>query len=344
MKKILFTGGGSAGHAVPNAALIEEIKNRYELFYIGTDKIEKNIISPLKIPYYSIECPKLERGKVFKNFLIPQKLSAATKKCGEILEKIKPDLVFSKGGYVSVPVISAAKKLKITAVTHESDYTLGLANKLNAHKCKKVFTSFPETAEAIKNGKYTGSPIRSELFYADRQKALSKYGFNGRRPVLLAFGGGGGSDTINKALRDNISTLAKKYCVLHICGKGNIMQNNIAGYVQREYENDMASAYAAADMVISRSGANTVFECMALKKKALFIPLENNATRGDQIVNAEYFERKKLCAVLREKDLADFYKAVENAFSDRKISENLKIHNGVNGTANIIKEIEVLLA
>jgi len=343
MKKILFTGGGSAGHSVPNVAIIEEIKNRYEIFYIGTDKIEKELVSPLKIPYYQIECPKLERDKLFKNFLIPHKLKAATAKCKEILIKIKPDLVFSKGGYVSLPVINAAKKLKIPSLTHESDYSLGLANKLNAGKCKKVLTSFPETAESIKNGKYTGSPIRKELLMADRQKALIKYGLNGNKPILLVFGGGSGSKIINSALRENISDLAKKYRILHICGKGNIMQNNIAGYIQREFEKDMGAAYACADMVISRSGANTVFECMALKKKALFIPLENGATRGDQVVNAEYFERKKLCAVLRERDIGNFYKAVEDTFADKKISENLRINNGVNGTANIIKEIESLL-
>lgn len=340
MKKIIFTGGGSAGHSVPNAAIIEKLKNRYELFYIGTNNIEKEIISPLHIPYYEITCPKIERDKPLKNLSVPRRLSEAVRQSKNILEKVKPDLVFSKGGYVSVPVIIAAKKLKIPALTHESDISLGLANKINAGKCLKVLTSFPETAERIKNGKYTGSPIREELFYVDRQKSLAKFGFNGDKPVLLVFGGGSGSSAINSALRENISTLAKKYRILHICGKENVMQNNIAGYIQREYEKDMGAAYACADMIIARSGANTVFECMALKKKALFIPLENRATRGDQVANAEYFAAKKLCAVLREKNLNKFYKAVEDTFSDRSISENLKIHGSADGTKNIVTEIE----
>jgi len=343
MKKILFTGGGSAGHAVPNVALIERLKDRYELFYIGTDKIEKELIAPFKIPYYSIDCPKLERDRLIKNLTIPTRLKKATKDSEDILIKIKPDLIFSKGGYVSVPVVAAAKKLKIPALTHESDFTLGLANKLNAAKCKKTLTAFPETAKSVKNGKYVGTPVREELFAADRRKAVLKYAFNANKPTLLVFGGGSGSAAINSALRANILPLAKKYNVLHICGKGNIMQNNIAGYVQREYEQDMGCAYACADMVIARAGANTVFECIALKKKALFIPLENAASRGDQLTNAEYFSKKKLCAVLREKNLCDFYKAVEDTFKNREISENLKLTPFVNGAENIIKEIEEII-
>jgi len=340
MKKILFTGGGSAGHSVPNAALIEKLKDKYELFYIGTNKIEKEIIAPSNIPYYEIECPKIERDKPLKNLSVPRRLNKATAQCRDILEKIKPDLVFSKGGYVSVPVIMAAKKLRIPSLTHESDLSLGLANRINAKKCLKVLTSFPETAEKIKNGKYTGSPIREELFLSDRKQALARFGFNGDKPVLLVFGGGSGSAAINSALRENLSTLARKYRILHICGKGNVMQNNIAGYIQREYERDMGAAYACADLVVARAGANTVFECIALKKKTLFIPLENKASRGDQVANAEYFAERKLCAVLRERELSSFYKALEETCSDKKITENLKINNAADGTKNIIREIE----
>lgn len=343
MKKILFTGGGSAGHAVPNVALIERLKNRYELFYIGTDKIEKELIAPFKIPYFSIDCPKLERDRFIKNLSIPSRLKKAERECEDIIGKIKPDLIFSKGGYVSVPVVSAGKKLKVPCLAHESDLSAGLATRLNAAKCKKTLTAFPETAEKIKNGKYVGTPIREELFLSDRRKALAKYAFNASKPTLLVFGGGSGSAAINAALRANILPLAKKYNVLHICGKGNIMQNNIAGYVQREYEADMGSAYACADLVVARAGANTLFECIALKKKALFIPLENAATRGDQLANAEYFLNKRLCAVLREKDLNNFYKAVEDAFTNREIAENLKLTPFVNGAENIIKEIEEII-
>lgn len=339
MKKILFTGGGSAGHAVPNVALINELKDCFEIFYIGTDKIEKEIIKPLKIPYYTIDCPKFVRGFFLQNLKIPFSLRKATKNCVEILSKIKPDLVFSKGGYVSVPVISAAKKLKIPSLTHESDFSAGLANRLNARKCEKILTSFPETADKFSNGKYTGSPIRKELFFSDKAKAREKYGFNKNKPVLLFLGGGSGSKVINEVLREILPTLSRKYYILHICGKGNVIQNNIVGYIQREYETDMASAYGCADMVVSRSGANTVFEVMALKKKALFIPLENSSSRGDQVQNAKYFEDRKLCAVLHEKDIKNLFQAIDNAFENRRIDDNLRINNASDGTANAIKEI-----
>lgn len=339
MKKILFTGGGSAGHATPNVALIEDLKNSYEIYYIGTEGVEKNLITPLKIPYFSVDCPKFIRGFSFKNLKIPARLLSAEEKCKDILEKIKPDVVFSKGGYVSVPVVAAAHAQKIPCLTHESDLSLGLANKLNARRCIHVLTSFPETADEIKNGKYTGSPIRKELFKTDRTAAREKYGFHREKPVLLFFGGGSGSRTINEALRKNIDMLSRRYDILHICGKNNVMQNNIAGYIQREYENDMASAYACADMVVARAGSNTVFETLALKKKALFIPLENAASRGDQRENAEYFERKKLCSVLRERDLDRLFTAIERAFDNRAISDNLAVTNIADGNKNIIKEI-----
>ncbi len=343
MKRILFTGGGSAGHAVPNLAIIEELRDSYEIFYVGTDKIEKSILAPLEIPYYTLECPKLIRGFSFSNFTIPLRLYKSVKSAKDILEKVKPDMVFSKGGYVSLPVVTAAKKLKIPSLTHESDLSAGLANKLLSNKCDKILTSFPSTADKFRNGKYTGSPIRASLFKADKKSARQKYGFTKDKPVLLFLGGGSGSKAINSALRDILPTLARKYYILHVCGKGNVIQNNIAGYIQREYESDMASAYAAADMVVARSGANTLFETLALKKKALFIPLENKKTRGDQLLNAEYFERRKLCRVLREKQLDKLFSAIEECYADKKLSENLKIYVAVNGNRNVIKEITEIL-
>lgn len=340
MRKILFTGGGSAGHVMPNIALIDELKNNSEIFYIGTDGIEKTLTEKLKIPFYTIQCPKFRRNLSPRNLAIPFALSKSESECAEIISKIKPDLVFSKGGYVSVPVVAAAAKLKIPVLSHESDLSPGLANKINAKKSLYTLCSFPETADSFKNGKYAGSPLRKELFNRDKNSAMKKYSFSGKKPVLLFLGGGSGSRTVNEALRSVLSPLSKKYDILHICGKGNIIQNNFVGYIQREFEEDMPSAYACADMVVARSGSNTLFEVLALKKKALFIPLENRASRGEQLKNAEYFNRKKLCAVIRERDLDNLYPTIEETFADKSYLSNLAIANIKNGTDDVIREIK----
>ena len=199
MKKILFTGGGSAGHVLPNVALIEEILSTGEadVCYMGTDGIEKQILSEWKIPYYQIECPKLIRGGGFQSILqnvkIPAAFSRAKKQALQGLETIRPDVVFSKGGYVSLPVVFAARKLKIPCLAHESDLSVGLANKLAAGKCKYVFTSFPETAKTVRNGKYSGAPLRKTVFSSTRLQARKKLSIPSDATVLLVFGGGSGS-------------------------------------------------------------------------------------------------------------------------------------------------------
>lgn len=338
MKRILFTGGGSAGHVVPNVALIERLLGEAEIFYLGTEGIEKKLIAPLKIPFYSYECPKFSRSFTWKNTQIPLKLLRAKKEAKRILTDVQPNVVFSKGGYVSLPVVLAAREMKIPCLTHESDLTPGLTTRLIAKKCKNVLCSFPETADFFANGKYVGSPMREKLFSADEKKAKEKYGFFGEKEVLLVFGGGSGSEKLNAALRENLSLLSKQFQILHLCGKGNVIQNNVAGYVQREYESDMASAYAAADFVLSRSGSNSLFEILALKKRALFVPL-SSASRGDQIQNAEYFQKKKLCHVLKESELSSLYSALLSLKNDRELLGNLTFANVFDGTENCVKEI-----
>ena len=301
MKKIVLTGGGSAGHAVPNLALLPLLQGRYDVRYLGTDGVEKRIFAPTGIPFYTISAVKLVRGSVTKNLLLPVRLLQSVRQARRVLQEIAPDLVFSKGGYVALPAVLAAKKLGIPVLTHESDLTPGLANRLIARRCRAVLTAFPETAQRLKNAKFTGSPVRQELFEADRNAALKKYGFSGERPVLLCFGGGSGSAAINAALDKALPDLLKKWDVLHIRGKGVFDKKQ--GYVPLEYEQDMASAYACADFVLSRAGANTLFELLALKKPALLIPLENRRSRGDQAQNAAYFLQRGLCCVLPEKQL-----------------------------------------
>ncbi len=342
MKKILFTGGGSAGHVVPNIALIEALKGEADICYMGTDGTEKSLIVPLKIPYWEISCPKFIRSFSFKNLKIPAQFLRAEKKAVEGLKTFRPDVVFSKGGYVALPVVFAAKKLKIPCLTHESDLSSGLANKLMARKCKYVLTSFPETAEHFRNGKYCGSPLREELFRGDRAEARKKYGLSPNKKTVLVFGGGSGSRAINDAVRKYAAQLCRTYHILHFCGRGNVVESTIPGYIQKEFEPDMGSAYAAADLVVSRAGSNTVFEILALKKPAVLIPLEG-PTRGDQAQNASYFQKRRLCRVLKQSETDFLPEAIADAFADEELLSALAVSDYSGGNANILHEIRRFL-
>ncbi len=348
MKKILFTGGGSAGHVIPNVALIEELlqKGEADVAYMGTDGIEKSIIAPYKIPYMQIVCPKLIRGKSFsaikRNLGIPAAFLRAVKEAKEGLLTFQPDLVFSKGGYVGLPVIFAAKKLGIPCLAHESDFSAGLANRLAAKKCRYVFTSFPETADKISGGKYTGAPLRKSLLSVPRKQAREKMGVSSREKVLLIFGGGSGSAAINSAVRTHLKKLTKEYTILHVCGKGNVVQSSVKNYRQMEFVADMGTLYACADGVIARAGAGTIFELLALKKPSLLIPLIGQ-TRGDQQENAAYFERKGLCHVLSQERLEELPSAVEALFADERLKNALAETSFLCGNDNILREIRKIL-
>lgn len=299
MKKILFCGGGSAGHVVPNIALIEELHG-YECVYIGTDGIERDICAENGVEFHLCPAPKLVRGKILCNLSIPFRLFKAVKEAGAIMDEIKPDLVFSKGGYACVPAVLAAHKRHIDIITHESDLNPGLATRFISKKCRKVLTSFPSAAAMFPNGVYTGSPIRRNLFSCSKAKALETFGLD-FRPTVIVLGGGSGSRAINEAVRKAVPALCKQYNVLHVCGKGNLADSNIYGYKQIEFTGEMGAVYACADAAVSRCGSNTAFELTALKIPALYIPLENSASRGDQIKNAEYFAGIGVAEVLREK-------------------------------------------
>lgn len=340
MKKLVLTGGGSAGHVVPNLALVPRLRETFELFYIGTNGIERKLLTGKGIPFYTIDAPKLVRGSLLQNLSLPFRLVKSVRQAKKHLRSISPDAVFSKGGYVSLPVVLAARSLKIPVVSHESDFSAGLANRIIAKRCKTVLTSFPETAKSMKNGVYTGSPVREELFLGDRTQALKKYGFAGDKPVLLAFGGGSGSRTINDALTAALPSLLPRFDILHI--RGNAAEKSrFDGYVPLEFEQDMASAYACADFVVARAGSNTVFELLALKKPSLLIPLENKRSRGDQVENALYFQRRGVCRVLRESELSarTLKSALFALASDKNLLQNLQSANFHAGNAEIVKAI-----
>lgn len=348
MKKILFTGGGSAGHVLPNIALIEELLSTgdTDVCYMGTDGIEKNLVSEWKLPYYQIKCPKLVRGGGFsalkQNAKIPTAFMEAMRQATDGLKTFQPDLVFSKGGYVALPVVYAAHKLGIPCLTHESDLSMGLANKLMACKCKQVFTSFPETAKKIRRGKYSGAPIRRSVLSSTKAEARRKFNIDFHENVLLVFGGGSGSQIINQAIRQNLKTLTQQYYVLHVCGKGNMVQSNIENYRQFEFIADMGAAYACSDVIISRAGAGTIFEILALKKPSLLIPLEGQ-TRGDQLQNAAYFQRKGLCHVLRQNQLHALLDEINAVFADKTLKERLAESQFISGNECILREIRALL-
>ena len=341
MKHILFCGGGSAGHVVPNLAVMNELKYSHRISYMGTGGIEKTLVSDAGYSFFQVDCPKLVRSFTFENFKIPFRLKRAKREALEILKKEKPDLVFSKGGFASYPAVWAAKKLGIPALTHESDLTAGLCTKLIAKKCARVLCSFPETAQRFERGVCTGSPIRREILNGERTRARRKYGFTEDKPVLLVLGGGSGSRALNEAVRENLPRLMARFYILHLCGRGNLVPEE-AGYVQREYERDMGSAYACADVVLSRAGSNTVFELMALKKPAVLVPLQHGS-RGDQYENALYFSRKGLCKLLPENELFSLPAAIFETGRNETLKNNLAACNITSGTPAVIEEIKAVL-
>lgn len=327
MKRIVLTGGGTAGHVTPNIALLPRLKELgYDVHYIGSyNGIEKTLMEGCQIPYYGISSGKLRRYFDPKNFSDPFKVLKGFSEASKLLKKLKPDVVFSKGGFVSVPVVIAAKQLRIPVIIHESDMTPGLANKLSIPAASKVCCNFPETISHLPKGRavLSGSPIRQELLTGDRTKALQFTGLSGTKPVLLIIGGSLGSVVVNEAVRSILPKLLKKFEIIHLCGKGKLDQTLTAlnGYVQYEYISDeLKDLFALSDIVISRAGANSICEFLALRKPALLIPLSAAASRGDQILNAHSFEKQGYASVLEEEQLSgdSLYEALINLWENRE--------------------------
>lgn len=310
MKKIVMTGGGTAGHVTPNIALFDSLqKDGYEIHYIGSyEGIEKGLIENKKIPYYGISSGKFRRYRSWKNLTDPFRVLHGFFQARRLLGRIRPNVVFSKGGFVSVPVVMAAKTRHIPVIIHESDLTPGLANKLAMPSATKVCCNFPETLPYLPKEKavLTGSPIRQELLHGNKQAAKDFCGFTGDLPILMVMGGSIGSVYINNAIRGCIDTLLTKYQIIHLCGKGNIDEflKDKKGYAQFEYiSENLPDLFAAADLVVARAGANSICELLALHKPNILIPLSRNASRGDQILNANSFAKQGFSAVLEEEEV-----------------------------------------
>lgn len=305
-----MTGGGTAGHVTPNIALFDSLqKDGYEIHYIGSyEGIEKGLIEDKKIPYYGISSGKFRRYRSWKNLTDPFRVLHGFFQARRLLGRIRPNVVFSKGGFVSVPVVMAAKTRHIPVIIHESDLTPGLANKLAMPSATKVCCNFPETLPYLPKEKavLTGSPIRQELLHGNKQAAKDFCGFTGDLPILMVMGGSIGSVYINNAIRGCIDTLLTKYQIIHLCGKGNIDESlkDKKGYAQFEYiSENLPDLFAAADLVVARAGANSICELLALHKPNILIPLSRNASRGDQILNANSFAKQGFSVVLEEEEV-----------------------------------------
>jgi len=346
-----MTGGGTAGHVTPNLALIPKLKEKnFEIKYIGSlDGIEKTIIEENNIPYFGISSGKLRRYFDFKNFTDPFKVLKGVIDANKILSKEKPDVIFSKGGFVAVPVVIAAHLKKIPIVAHESDMTPGLANKLSAPFCDKLCVTFRESLKYIKDNKgiLTGSPIRKEILDGKKEKGIKICTFNNNKEIIFIMGGSTGSKVINDLIRNNIDVLLKEFNVIHICGKGNVEKKllNKSGYRQFEYVNEeLPHLMACADYIISRAGANSIFEFLTLKKPTLLIPLSKKASRGDQILNAKSFLKEGYALMVEEEELNNnvFLDKIQELKKEKntliKNMENSQMQNGVENIVKILLE------
>ena len=312
MKRIILTGGGTAGHVTPNIALLPRLKELgYDIHYIGSyTGIEKELIEQFGVPYHGISSGKLRRYFDWKNFTDPFRVLKGFSEANKLIKTLKPDVIFSKGGFVSVPVVMAGKRNHVPTIIHESDMTPGLANKLSIPSATKVCCNFPETLEHLPEGKavLTGSPIRQELLQGSKDAARKLCGFTSDKPVILIVGGSLGSVIVNDAVRAILPELLKEFQVVHLCGKGKTDESlqGLEGYAQFEYiKQELKDLFALTDIVISRAGANAICELLALHKPNLLIPLSANASRGDQILNARSFERQGFSIVLEEEELTN---------------------------------------
>ncbi len=323
-KTILLTGGGTAGHVTPNLALLPQLRAEgYAIHYVGTaEGIEKTLLAgEPDVVYHVITAGKLRRYFSLKNLADPFRVLKGIWQARRIVRQVKPDVVFSKGGFVSVPVVVAAHS-KAPVITHESDYTPGLANKIAARFADTVCVTFEDTLQYVgPKGVFTGTPIRHTLYEGKAEKGLAFTGFTGKRPILLSMGGSQGAQAINEALREALPRLSKTYDIIHLCGKGKVDPNiQNAAYRQYAYIGpELPDLFACADFVLSRAGANAVFEFLALAKPALLIPLPLSASRGDQILNANYFARKGYAMLLEQEKLTpdSLVEALDTLYENR---------------------------
>ena len=352
MKTIVLTGGGTAGHVTPNIALLPAlVTNEYDVHYIGSyEGMERSLIEDYSIPYHGISTGKLRRYFSLKNFTDPFRVIKGFFEAKAIIKELKPSIVFSKGGFVSVPVVWAAKKNHVPVIIHESDMTPGLANKLSFSAATKICCNFPETLETLPKDKacLTGSPIRAELMLGDASAAEKICNFEDPdKPVIMVVGGSLGAASVNEIIRKILPRLTEKFNVMHLCGKGKLDESLIGtkGYFQMEYAKDeMKDLFAYSEIVVSRAGANAICELLALHKPNLLIPLPASASRGDQLLNAESFRKQGFSLVLDEdKDLTEdsLFNTICELYDKREeFRKTMLKSDQTNAVSTIIKLIE----
>ena len=349
MKRIILTGGGTAGHVTPNIALLPRLKElQYDIHYIGSyNGIEKELISQFGIPYHGISTGKLRRYFSVQNFTDPFRVIKGMGEARKLIKILEPDVIFSKGGFVSVPVVLAGKGQHVPVIIHESDMTPGLANKLCLSSAAKVCCNFPETVNNLPKDKavLTGTPIRQELLHGNKEHARAYCGFTSDKPVLLVIGGSLGAASVNENVRKILPELLKEFQVIHICGKGKTDESiQLTGYVQYEYvQEQLPDMFALADVVISRAGANAICELAALSKPNLLIPLSAKASRGDQILNARSFECQGYSMVLEEEEIteASLLEAIRKLYQERdKYIAAMSAGKNLNSIQHIVNLIE----
>ena len=350
-KKIVLTGGGTAGHVTPNIALIPFLKEQgYEIFYIGSyDGIEKKLIADYDITYYGIATGKFRRYFDPKNFSDPFRVIKGYHEARQILKKEKPDVIFSKGGFVSVPVVNAASSLHIPCILHEPDMTPGLANRLCINAAQKICCNFPETVNMLPADKavLTGTPIRTELSEGSKQAGRDFCGFTDDKPVLMVIGGSLGAQSVNETVRYALPKLLKEYNIVHICGKEKMdnLKLSVEGYKQFEYvKSELKDLFAMADLVISRAGANSICELLALHKPNVLIPLSARNSRGDQILNAKSFEQQGFSMVIDNDELDEdiLIRSIHEVYANREkylaCMNKSSQHNAVQTIIRLINE------
>ncbi|MGG1516925.1 undecaprenyldiphospho-muramoylpentapeptide beta-N-acetylglucosaminyltransferase [Paenibacillus oryzisoli] len=352
MKKIVFTGGGSAGHVTPNLALMARLKAAgWDIAYIGSkDGIEKEIVEHEGVPFHPISSGKLRRYVDVKNFTDPLNVLKGVGQAYRLLRCLKPDIVFSKGGFVSVPVIIGSWLNRIPIIIHESDYTPGLANKISIPLATRVCVTFPETMRHVRGDKTvcTGLPIREQIVQGKALNGLSLCDFHQQKPVLLVIGGSLGAKKINEALWASLGMLLEKFQIIHICGKGNTNAEHEGrrGYKQFEYvQEQLPDLLAASNVVVSRAGSTSIFELLALCKPMLLIPLTRQVSRGDQLLNAESFRKQGFARVLFEEELTPeslVREVLETMKSGEKLKQRMSSARSINGTDAILRLIEQL--
>jgi len=353
MKRIVLTGGGTAGHVTPHLALLPHLKAQgYEIHYIGTKNgIEHSMIGAIDgITYHCVQSGKLRRYFDWKNFTDPFRVIWGAFQSAYLIGKIKPDVCFSKGGFVSVPVVIGSWLHRVPTLCHESDLTPGLANKICMKFAQRAATTFPECAKALGNkATFTGTPLRPELFQGSREEGLKMAHFTADKPVLLMMGGSLGAQSVNAALRKALPKLLETMQVFHICGKGNLDEslNSLPGYYQVEFMSEtLPHALACADYILSRAGANALCEFQALGKPMLLVPYPMGASRGDQVLNAQSFEKRGLAKVLPQDQMTEetlaneIFTLIENGDAYRKALHDAPPADGTQAVLRMIEEIQ----